>query len=86
MTHHEWASARNIQVVGAARPAEIDLGSDINAVAAIQLVHEPFGSLIIQGRPEDLVSLFRRALDEAESIVVTTMQDPNLRAMYGITS
>lgn len=82
---HEWASARYTIVNKAARPGQIVTGEDENEVAAVQLVHGSDGdSLVVTGRPEDLVTLFRQALAAAEEIVVETMREPELRAMYAL--
>lgn len=82
---HEWASARYTIINKASKPGQIVTGDDENDVAAVQLVHGSDGdSLVITGRPEDLVALFRQALAAAEEIVVETMRDPELRAMYAL--
>lgn len=74
-------NARYTEVEKNARPTETTM------VASIKIGDAFDGSgLTIQGRPEDLVRLGREILAAAEEIVVETMRDPELRALYGITT
>lgn len=74
-------NARYTEVEKNARPTETTM------VASIKIADAFEGSgLTVQGRPEDLVRLGREILAAAEEIVVETMRDPELRALYGITS
>lgn len=85
--HTEWASARYTQVTMAAHPGQMERGDSANEAGAIELVYGSGGdSLVITGRPEDLLAMARNVLAAAEEIVVESTRDPELRALYGMTS
>lgn len=82
--HIEWGSARYTYIHGTATPGEIEHGDDANSTAAMQITYGSDGdALVIEGRPEDLVALFRGALDTAQAILMETVRSPELRRMYG---
>lgn len=83
--HIEWASARYTVVEGVAHPRAFE-GNDgsANAVAALRLTYGSDGDcLVIEGRPEDLLTVGRRIVEAAQAIVVETVRTPELRQMYG---
>lgn len=82
--HHEWASARYTIVQGTAKPGEIERGESANDTAAIEFVYGSDGdSLVIEGRPEELLALMRRGMEMANAILLETVRTPELRRMYG---
>jgi hypothetical protein len=84
--HIEWLSANYVEVGGTAQPGTYEGNDDANEVAAIKIVGADGDGIIIQGRPERLLTIAREVVRTAELIVEATMRDPKLRLLYGITS
>lgn len=85
--HIEWLTARYTTVDKHSKPGQFHNDGSENDVACITITGSFDGDgAAISGRPEDLVKLARQILAAAEEIVVETMRDPDLRALYGITS
>jgi len=84
-----WTSARYTRVEATATPGAVKSGDngETNEVATI-ILRGPIGvdaALAIEGRPEDLVALARQFMAAAEAITRTTMRDPALRRLYGMS-
>lgn len=83
----EWMIARNVTVKGTANPGRItDNDGETNSVAALLIQRTSgIGTLIIEGRPEELTALAEQILETAMAIETETNLSPSLRSLYGRT-
>lgn len=80
-----WLVARTLELESTAQPGIlVDVDGTANSTAAILLGDDGKG-VIIEGRPADLVQLCERMLEQARSIEVATMVNPELLRLYGGT-
>jgi hypothetical protein len=82
----ETAAARFIVVDATAEPETMDLGDgEMNSVSCVRLrmPHNQF-AFVVEGRPEDVLSVFRQAVALAEENLMQTVRSPELRRMYGV--
>lgn len=83
-----WVSPLYLTIDGTAQPDSIEYPEiGRNSAAALRILDSTSGDgLVIEGRPEQILERAREILRTAELIVEQTMRDPQLRALYGITS
>lgn len=83
----DWMFARTVTVKGTANPGRMtDEGGETNTVAALMIQRNSgIGTLIIEGRPEELTALAEQILETAMAIETATNQSPALRSLYGRT-
>lgn len=83
-----WLPVRYVEVDGAAHPASFDYADHgINGAAAVRVRSMTSDDcLILEGRPEEILSKAREILRVAELVVEQTMREPALRSLYGIVT
>lgn len=84
-TTTETSNARYVSVDGTAHPETMDLGDGTaNTVSAIRFSdHGNQFAFVLEGRPEDVLSVLRHAVAVAEENLMQTVRSPELRRMYG---
>jgi len=83
----EWMIAHSITVQGHARPNQhADEDGVGNTVACLVIQRNSgIGTLVIEGRPEDLLRVAAAITRAAEEIDRATEDSPELRSLYGRT-
>jgi len=84
-----WLSANYVDVEGAAKPESFsyeDQGTNDVATIRIKDSLSSGDAVLISGRPERLVEIAKEILRTAELVMIQTMQSPELRRLYGITT
>lgn len=81
-----WLGQKYTEIDGTAKPhSYVDESGQVNDVAAIRIKSKIDGAgIIIEGRPDEILSTAREILRTAELVVEQTMRDPELRRLYGI--
>lgn len=81
----EWMFARAVTVKGTANPGRMtDEDGETNSVAALMIQRTSgVGTLIIEGRPEELTALAEQILETAMAIETATNLSPALKSLYG---
>lgn len=87
--HIEWANARYVTVEGTARPGEFENDGSANDVAAIKIVTGDVNwgggdGFIVEGTPQELIVMAEQILHAAQETLITTMNYPELRSLYGM--
>lgn len=81
----EWMHAPSVTVQGHARPGSyVSEDGEFNTVGALMLQRNSgIGTLIIEGRPEDLLRVAAAITRAAEEIDRATEDSADLRSLYG---
>lgn len=81
----EWMIAPHVHVEGMAKPGHYtDSEGETNEVGALMIQRSSgIGTLIIQGRPEDLLEVATKLVAAAEAIVAVTELSDGLKRLYG---
>jgi hypothetical protein len=81
----EWMIAHSVTVRGHARPQQYTAEDGVqNSVAAMVIQRlSGVGTLVIEGRPEDLLRVAGEFKAEAERIAAEIEASPGLRSLYG---
>jgi hypothetical protein len=81
----EWMHAASVTVQGHARPRQhTDEDGEQNSVACLVIQRKSgIGTLVIEGRPEDLLRVAAALTRAAEAIETETNLSPALRSLYG---
>lgn len=82
-----WMHAASVAVQGHARPGTYTAeDGETNTVGALMIQRRSgIGTLIIEGRPEDLLRVAAAITRAAEEIDRATEDSPALRSLYGRT-